>query len=192
MSHTATVPVVPFDSSASSSSRPARGGSPDEWYDRIRTVVGRLLAADRRQRGRDQQRPGGTLSHAHLRALFVLMADHEATAGTLAKAADLNPASVTAMIDQLEASGLVERRRDTHDRRSVLISLTDAGRRQVGEKDRMLRARAAEAFADVTDEELTTAIKVMERIASAMESLDDVPVPEGPPPAAPGPGTAGA
>jgi MarR family transcriptional regulator, organic hydroperoxide resistance regulator len=148
-------------------------GLSDERYDRIRNAVGRLLAADRRQRGRDQQRPSGTLSHSHLRALFVLMKEHEATAGTLARAADLNPASVTAMIDQLEASGLVERRRDTQDRRSVLISLTEAGRLQVGEKERQWRARAAEAFADVTEEEFAVATKVIERIATVMEGLHD-------------------
>jgi MarR family transcriptional regulator, organic hydroperoxide resistance regulator len=166
MSGPREIPTVP-------SSEPAACGVTDEWYDSIRAAVGRLLAADRRQRSRDQQRPSGTLSSSHLRALFVLVNEREATAGALAKGADLNPASVTAMIDQLEASGLVERRRDTHDRRSVLISLTDAGRSQVAEKERHWRARAAEVFADVTAEEFAAATKVIERIAATMESLDE-------------------
>jgi DNA-binding MarR family transcriptional regulator len=46
----------------------------------------------------------------------------------VAKAAQLNPASVTAMIDQLEARQLVKRPRDTQGRRQCWISLTESGR----------------------------------------------------------------
>ncbi len=49
-------------------------------------------------------------------------------AGQLAKAADLTPASVTAMLDGLEQRGMVQRRRSEQDRRVVFVSLTPAGR----------------------------------------------------------------
>jgi DNA-binding MarR family transcriptional regulator len=53
----------------------------------------------------------------------------EVSAGELAKSADLHPANVTTMLDQLEANGIVERRRrGAHDRRICLVSLTDTGR----------------------------------------------------------------
>jgi DNA-binding MarR family transcriptional regulator len=87
--------------------------------------------------------------------------------------ADLNPASVTTMVDQLEAAGLVRRRRDTHDRRQCWVSLTDAGRQQVAEKERYWRARMAVAYSDITPEELAAAIKVIERTAASMERLGD-------------------
>ena len=45
----------------------------------------------------------------------------------LALTADLAPATVTQMLDSLEAAGLVERGRSQSDRRVVLISLTERG-----------------------------------------------------------------
>ncbi|MBO0693547.1 MAG: MarR family transcriptional regulator [Acidimicrobiaceae bacterium] len=141
----------------------------EDGYESLRQGFGRMLAAERRLRGREG-RPGG-ISSSHLRALFILLHEPEATPGTLAKAADLNPASVTAMIDQLEAQGLVERRRDTHDRRSIQISLTPAGRAKVEEKERYWRSRFDEFFSDLTAEELAAAAKVLDRAAAMMTSM---------------------
>lgn len=153
-------------------------GSPgcfdEEDYSALRHSFGRFLAAERKLRGREG-RPGGTLSSTHLRALFILIREPEATPGTLAKAADLNPASVTAMIDQLEAQGLVERRRDTHDRRSIQISLTPAGREKVEKKERDLRSRFEEFFSDLTAEELAAATKVLDRATAMMASMVEEP-----------------
>jgi MarR family transcriptional regulator, organic hydroperoxide resistance regulator len=145
----------------------------DAASDILRSAVGRLLAAERRLRGRDQHRGSGALNYAHLRALFILMQEDEATAGSLAKAAELNPASVTAMIDQLESHGLVRRRRDDHDRRQCWVSLTDAGRSQVQEKERVWRAKMAVALSDITDDEVAVAAKVLDRIAAVMEGLGE-------------------
>ena len=113
--------------------------------DTLRTALGRLLAADRRLRGHDQRRRG-ELSHSHVRALFVLLREEEATAGTLARVAGLNPATVTGMVDHLEHLGLVERRRDDQDRRVCYLSLTEAGRAQVAAKERRWHETLRAAF----------------------------------------------
>ena len=78
--------------------------------EQVRLAMGELFGAERRLRGREQQQ-GRDLTHSQLRALIVLGKADEVTAGDLAKSADLNPASVTAMLDHLESSGIVERRR---------------------------------------------------------------------------------
>jgi DNA-binding MarR family transcriptional regulator len=83
-------------------------GRPATTRDQLRLAVGELFGAERRVRGREQQQPR-VLTHSQLRALVVLEKSVEVTAGELAKSADLNPASVTAMLDQLEADGIVER-----------------------------------------------------------------------------------
>jgi DNA-binding MarR family transcriptional regulator len=140
---------------------------PHDPYDTLRRSVGRLLAADRRRRA--QQRRANTLSDAHLSALFVLTQQQEATAGTLAKEADLNPASVTAMIDQLEQRNLVQRRRDAQDRRQCWVSLTTAGRKEVEDQERYYRQRIEETFADISDRELDAAVKVIERVTAVMD-----------------------
>lgn len=147
--------------------------APDENYDALRASMSRLMAAERRLRGREQQRRDGTLSHSHLRALFVLIREPEATAGALAKEAELNPASVTAMVDQLEERGLVVRRRDARDRRQTWISLTDAGRQLVEKKEQSWRARMIEEFADVTPRQIDSAIVVIDRIATMLERVEE-------------------
>jgi DNA-binding MarR family transcriptional regulator len=66
------------------------------------------------------------LGPADLRCLDWL-ADGPKTAGVLATATGLRPAATTALIDRLEAKGLVERVRDETDRRRVLVRMTDEG-----------------------------------------------------------------
>lgn len=68
------------------------------------------------------------LGAADLRCLDWL-ADGPKTAGTLATATGLRPAATTALLDRLEARGLVERFRDDDDRRRVLVRMTEEGAR---------------------------------------------------------------
>ena len=98
----------------------------DEALGELRNAFGELLGAERRLRGRNPARKG-ELSNAQVRALFQLKHGEECTSGELAKRADLSPASVTVMLDQLENDGIVARRRSEQDRRQVIVSLTDAG-----------------------------------------------------------------
>ena len=51
------------------------------------------------------------------------------TAGRLGQAAGLSPASLTRLVDRLEARGLVGRRRESADRRCVEVHLEPAGDR---------------------------------------------------------------
>ncbi|SDQ51150.1 MarR family winged helix-turn-helix transcriptional regulator [Thermostaphylospora chromogena] len=58
---------------------------------------------------------------------------YELTAGGLLKAAMVTSGAITNRIDRLEAKNLVERVRDSDDRRCVRIRLTDRGRELVDE-----------------------------------------------------------
>ncbi len=55
------------------------------------------------------------------------------TAGELGNAVALTSGGATRLIDRLETAGLVERRRNTADRRQVMVCLTDAGRRRLSD-----------------------------------------------------------
>lgn len=68
------------------------------------------------------------LGPADLRCLDWLV-DGPKTAGVLATATGLRPAATTALLDRLEAKGLVERVRDDHDRRRVVVRMTEEGMR---------------------------------------------------------------
>lgn len=65
----------------------------------------------------------------------------------LAEQLRIAPRSATEVVDQLEAKGLVERTPDPHDRRAVLVRLTDAGQELRAGVQRARREQANEYFA---------------------------------------------
>jgi DNA-binding MarR family transcriptional regulator len=135
--------------------------------EQVRVTLGELFGAERRLRGREQGR-GLTLSQ--MRALIILEEEAEVTAGDLAKSADLNPASVTAMLDQLELNGIVTRRRSTHDRRVCMVSLTEKGRTVVGDERLRWHTLWEEHLKDLTEEQLLAALEVMRTITRLLDS----------------------
>ena len=70
------------------------------------------------------------LGPADLRCLDRL-ADGPSSAGALAVATGLRAAATTALIDRLEARGLVVRTRSSTDRRTVVVTLTALGEEQM-------------------------------------------------------------
>jgi DNA-binding MarR family transcriptional regulator len=137
----------------------------------VRVGFVELMGAERRLRARDQRCAKGDLTQAQIRALFTIDVKGEATAGDLAKAAELSPASVSTMLDTLERDGIVERRRSDSDRRVVVVTLTESGRALLNEKRERWRARVREALAGVSDEHLTAAADVMHRMATMLDEL---------------------
>jgi DNA-binding MarR family transcriptional regulator len=59
--------------------------------------------------------------------MLVLWQSAPQTVGALGKALYLDSGTLTPLLKRLEASGLVERTRDAHDERRVLIDLTQRG-----------------------------------------------------------------
>jgi DNA-binding MarR family transcriptional regulator len=145
---------------------PATEGTED-----VRLAFVELMGAERRLRARDQKCGPGELTQGQIRALFKLDLEGEATAGDLAKAAELSPASVSVMLDHLERDGIVARRRSEADRRVVVVSLTESGRALLAEKRERWRARGREALAGLSDAELHAAADVMRRMAAMLEDL---------------------
>jgi DNA-binding MarR family transcriptional regulator len=137
---------------------------------RFHEAVYIFTAAERRLIAR-YKRAGDSLSPGRVRALNVLLREDEASAGTLAREAGLKPNSITPMIEQLERSGMITRRRDETDRRMWWISLTDRGRSELAELGDEWNARFAEAFADTSDRELAIASRVLERLAEVFTAF---------------------
>ena len=136
----------------------------------VLTAFGELLVAQRRLRGRDARDPGG-LSFAQLRLLAALEDTDGCRAGVLAEQAGVSPATVTGMLDGLEAMGMVVRSRSTEDRRAVLAHLTDEGRRVRDDKRREVRRAFGEALAELSPQELELAPRVLRVMARAMEEM---------------------
>lgn len=85
------------------------------------------------------------------RALGVLQRGGPLRLNELAERLRIVPRSTTEVVDALQAAGLAERRPDPHDRRAVLVALTEHGQR-IGETVRAARDVEAERFFGALDE----------------------------------------
>ena len=103
---------------------------------------------------------------AQWKTLLVLSRNQGMNQGRLAERLEVEPITLCRMIDRLEESGLVERRRDPADRRAWRIFLTDAAKPVLDE----LRAYGDQMF-----EEMTHGLQDAQRAAltSALEIVRD-------------------
>lgn len=129
-----------------------------------------LQAAQRRVRSREAQQPEA-LSFAQWRLLRPLAAQDALNATTLARAAELAPATVTAMLDQLVTAGIVERARCDADRRVVQNRLTPAGKAAWRAKEDELRTKWTNALAGLTDDDLEAGARVLVQLRGYFETL---------------------
>lgn len=91
------------------------------------------------------------LTFAQSRVLRILARREEPMRmGDLATRFEVAPRSATSMIDSLETLGLVERRADPTDRRSVLVDLTPDGLSLMARMDKLRRASAQVLFGRLT------------------------------------------
>jgi DNA-binding MarR family transcriptional regulator len=153
----------------SSDTAPATGDARAQLLDELRSALIGLLGAERRLRGREQRTAGGTLTNSQLWALSVLR-EGEKTAGEIAESTLNNPATTTAMLDQLEERGVLQRQRSTEDRRVILVSLTPKGRRIVEEKHVRAQVLWREMLKDANEEEIEAAVRVMAMLARMLDA----------------------
>jgi len=97
----------------------------------------------------------GQVSLVHLNVLILLEATGPLPMNRLADALDISVASVTGVVDRMEARGLVERRRDAEDRRVILVHTAEGGRRLFAEIDQKRRQGLGKLLSGLSDAELT-------------------------------------
>ncbi|MGH2842934.1 MAG: MarR family winged helix-turn-helix transcriptional regulator [Solirubrobacteraceae bacterium] len=156
--------------SAATRHRQASGDQTIQAREALRSSFKGLMASVRRLRGRETQRPG-ELSFAHYSLLFGFAhEDAPLSSRQIAEGADLSPATVTQMLETLEACGLVVRVRSAQDRRVVLTELTGAGREAISARRATLEPRFQAALSDFSAAELRTAAAVLDRLAAYHDS----------------------
>lgn len=152
------------------SSSPARTDS--LWtaeLDELGKAFRRVFRGLNRLRGRDTHLGGSELSHAQFELLIELYERGELSAGELASAARLTPATVTQMLEHLADCGHVERARSETDRRVVVSRLTAQGRRKIEAKRAAWQGRWQAALEGVEQDELRAATRVLERLSVVFE-----------------------
>jgi DNA-binding MarR family transcriptional regulator len=145
-------------------------GDPRLEIEELRLALIQMLGAERRLRGRDHSRPG-ELTYGQLRSLATLGREREMTAGQLARSADLNPATVTAMLDDLEAANVVQRHRSTEDRRVCNVSLTPEGWKLLERKLAGWQALWEEQLAGFSDREVGAAARIIQQVTGIYDVL---------------------
>ena len=94
---------------------------------------------------RDLTRATG-LTPSQLIVLQIVARAGEPGAGAIAEAARLIQATVTALLDKLEARGFIARQKGQTDRRRITVVLTEAGRRALAETPDLLQDRFSARF----------------------------------------------
>jgi DNA-binding MarR family transcriptional regulator len=140
-------------------------------YEQVGLSFKRAMVSMRRLRGRETHRPG-ELSYAQYGLLFSLARGCALSSRELAEQADVTAATAAQMLDSLEAAGMVERIRSPEDKRVVLTSLTDRGRKVVEERQSRQEPRWRAALSEFSEDELRTAAAVLDRIAVLFDEVD--------------------
>jgi MarR family transcriptional regulator, organic hydroperoxide resistance regulator len=151
-------------------SEPQPDPSRDQALDQLARAAYSLSAADARLRGRATRTPGA-LSLTHARALRVLAETGPLSIGQLAAATETTGAATTQLVNGLTTAGYVTRERPANDKRSVLVALTDTGRRRHQERQDALTGALDSALARHDAAALDTATDVLRQLAAIYDRL---------------------
>jgi DNA-binding MarR family transcriptional regulator len=146
--------------------------NPDDPRARVGQAFRAVNVATRRLRGRQSQYRGGKLSYAQMSLLFGLDRSVGVSARELAEYAVLSPATVTQMLEALEAEGLVARVRSAEDRRVVLTRLTEHGEELMGAHKAQMQARWQETLSRFDEAQLEAAAAVLSALATMFENYE--------------------
>jgi DNA-binding MarR family transcriptional regulator len=90
----------------------------------------------------------------------------------LAATMDMVPRSATTVVDALETAGLVRRADDPGDRRSTLVTLTEAGEEKLTALRRARRAVAEELFETLTAADRDELLRLLAALEAALPECE--------------------
>ena len=122
--------------------------------------------------GRSLGLVGEQLSAAQYRMLVALdSAAEPLRVVDLARVLAVDSSSIVRMCDRLERKGLLVRRCPWGDRRTVLVSLSDAGQQLVVEATSVRRAAIHAAFAQLSEQQRQGAISALRAASRACDQM---------------------
>jgi DNA-binding MarR family transcriptional regulator len=113
------------------------------------------------------------LTRSQVKVLFMLVHRPEQTATELGDAMNMTKASLTGIIDALEAEGLAKRSSDSEDRRRMKVMLTAAGCKLCDVKAREMEAKLESRFASFSEAERVEFIRQLRSTAQLLKKLED-------------------
>ncbi|MBO6884194.1 MAG: MarR family transcriptional regulator [Marivita sp.] len=118
------------------------------------------------------------LTPAQLRVLQIVDERDSATPKALATQMGVSQATVSALVDKLEAQGLVERIPSLQDRRQTNVTVTKDGHARLERAPDALQQRYVRKFLEMADWEQAQLVATLERVADMLDArgLDASPV----------------
>ncbi len=104
-------------------------------------------------------------------ALNVLDAEGPITQGSLCKSLGMDPSSMVSTLDELEAKGLVERRRHPTDRRAHALHVTPSGKARLARGRELARGAQDDLLAPLSPEERELLHELLLRLALATRDV---------------------
>jgi DNA-binding MarR family transcriptional regulator len=111
---------------------------------------------------------------AHAGMFRILSATPAISQQALATALGTVPSRLVALVDDLEARGLVERRAHESDRRTYALHLTDKGKATIETISRIAREHRQDLLAALSEEEQATISTLLQRVAEQQGLLTGV------------------
>jgi DNA-binding MarR family transcriptional regulator len=112
------------------------------------------------------------ISSTHLHVLFLLDSHGPMPMSRLADLLDVSLPNVTGIVDRMAERKLVERGRDSSDRRVVTVASTPQGRETVEEIDQVRRKTMARVLDRLTPEQQRRALRTFTEMRAAAEAVD--------------------
>jgi DNA-binding MarR family transcriptional regulator len=144
----------------------------EEGFEQFVAASQELFAVMRRNRGRLAGRAGLSLSQLGL--LDAVATHGPLLVGQIAAHAGVSGPSATRMLKQLEAGGVVTRRRSADDERKVLVALTDHGQDLVDRQRRALRTAQRGHYAELTPQQRKVFVEVLHQMAMMVDAWGDL------------------
>lgn len=143
---------------------------------RLAPLLPQLVFAFRRRGGEVPEllKRAGRGGERHVGMLISLAISGPATVSELAKRTEMSTAHASLVVGELAKAGLVNRDHDEHDRRRIIVSLSDAARPAVAE---MRNRNAAPLLRFLADLDELEADRFITHLATLIAYLRDDPVP---------------
>lgn len=111
----------------------------------------------------------------HVIALTLLRDFGERSQSDLAQALGIEPTNLVILLNELESTGLIERRRSIEDRRRHIVTLTDTGARTLAEVENVVADIENRMFSALTADERSTLHTLLQRAAAAAAGGPETP-----------------
>ncbi len=110
--------------------------------------------------------------------LRIIAGEGDISPSGIAQKARITQATVTALLDRLQKRGLVSRTQGAADRRRVVVTLTEVGRKLLDETPDALQTRFADRFNELKDWQQASINAALEQVAELLdaEKIEAAPI----------------